>query len=68
MHSKDIGIFRPEDLTVPNNQKEEFYTYRRIEILKKLAENEVGVLEGLLDSVTYRVWLEDKNILLKVRL
>lgn len=30
LHSKDIGIYRPEDLTVPNNQKEEFYTYRRI--------------------------------------
>lgn len=68
LHSKEIGVFRPEDLTVPNNQKEEFYVYRRLEILKKLAENETGVLEGMVDALTYRVWIEDKNILLKVKL
>jgi hypothetical protein len=68
LHNKEIGVFRPEDLTVPNTQKEEFYAYRRLEILKKLAENEPGVLEGMLDPLTYRIWLEDKNIVLKVKL
>jgi hypothetical protein len=68
LHSKEVGVFRPEDLTVPNNQKEEFYVYRRLEILKKLGEGEVGVLEGLIDTTIYRVWLEEKNIVLRVKL
>lgn len=57
LHSKEVGVFRPEDLTLPNNQKEQFYIYHRMEILKKLGEGEAGVLEGLIDSTIYRVWL-----------
>lgn len=36
--------------------------------MKKLGETEVGVLEGMIDTLTYRVWIEDKNIVLKVKL
>ena len=57
LHSKDVGVHRPEDLTVPNTKKEDIYYYRREETLKKLHENEQGVLEGLVDLLTYRVWL-----------
>ena len=68
LHSKEVGVFRPEDLTQPNTQKEEFYVYHRLETLKKLGENEAGVLEGLIDTTIYKVWLEEKNIILRVRL
>lgn len=68
LHSKDVGVHRPEDLTVPNSQKEEIYIYRRMEVLKRMGENEVGVLEGMIDILHYKVWLEEKNVLLKVQL
>lgn len=68
LHSKEIGVHRPEDLTAPNTKKEDIYYYRRDETLKKLGENESGVLEGSIDLLTYKVWLEDKNVLLRVRL
>lgn len=68
LHSKEVGVFRPEDLTLPNTQKEEFYVYHRLETLKKLGENECGVLEGLIDTTIFKVWLEEKNIILRVRL
>jgi endonuclease YncB( thermonuclease family) len=68
LHSKEIGVHRPEDLTVPNTQKEDIYYYRRDETLKKLTDNESGVLEGIVDLLTYKVWLQDKNVLLKVKL
>lgn len=68
LHSKEIGVHRPEDLTAPNTKKEDIYYYRRDETLKKLAENQIGVLEGSIDLLTYKVWLEDKNVLLRVRL
>lgn len=61
-------MHRSEDLTVPNTQKEEIYVYRRLEILKKLGEVQTGVIEGMYDILNYRVWLEDKNVVLKVKL
>jgi hypothetical protein len=57
LYSKDVGVQRPEDLTVPNTHKEEIYVYRRQEVLKMLNENEVGVLDGMFDVMHYRVWL-----------
>lgn len=36
--------------------------------MKKMGEIETGALEGLVDLLTYKVWLEDKNVLLKVKL
>lgn len=36
--------------------------------MKKLHDIEVGVLEGIIDLLTYRVWLEDQNVILKVKL
>lgn len=36
LHSKDIGVHRPEDLTQPNTKKEDIYYYRRDETMKKL--------------------------------
>ena len=68
LHSKEVGVYRPEDLTVANTQKEEIYIYRRTEVLKTLSENETGVLEGFYDPLYFKVWLSDKNILMKVRL
>ena len=68
LHSKEIGVHRPEDLTIANTNKEEIYYYRRDEILKKMGEGEVGVLEGMVDTLTYRVWLEDKNVLLRLKM
>ena len=61
-------MHRPEDLTAINIHKEDMYYYRRDETLKRLTENENGVLEGQIDLFTYKVWLQDKNVLLKVKL
>jgi len=57
LYSKEIGVQRPEDLTVPNTQKEEIYVYRRQQVQKMLNESEVGVLDGMFDVMHYRVWL-----------
>ena len=36
--------------------------------MKKMNEVETGSLEGNIDLLTYKVWLEEKNVLLKIKL
>jgi hypothetical protein len=39
LFSKDLGVHRPEDLTLPNTHKEDIYYDRRDHILKGAKDN-----------------------------
>ena len=39
LFSKDLGVYRPEDLTQPNAHKQDIYYDRRNYILKSVSEN-----------------------------